>query len=1186
MLGVWGAVVPGAGAVAATTPGPDPDCAHVPGEHLGAEFIRPDVSMARLDGASDWWDQGAWDDELEMLSALCVEDVVLQWTAQTWVGDVEMEGMGKEPAPQCVYADGKGRYVLPLFASADGVWDANRQARGAECGAGSGRGDQVRFALEAARKSQMRVWLGLQLDEPGFFRLGGEGNSAWMQQQATLSVEVMDQLWATYGAEYRDQIAGFYLPFEGNSRWYSANPDDEHASGMERSFTRFQALNAYTDAVSTHAKALDAGLGAMTAPYIVASIGADPSSQVERTARDRFEGVVKDLVAGSGVTVFAPQDSVAAQNSSSSDVAPWAVAAQRGLQAAGTGTRLWLVVEQYSMQGIGSLPVMELVSHMRNANKPVPAYTSGVDRAGVVRFLGFSSNNFSPRSAYWSYSWWYREAYKTYLSFPVGAEPVQKVPKVGTTTFPNNTTVTAAVVSGTLDVTVQWPIVEAVPAPQNGSFTPIAIVGYQVFRNGQPIGQVLQPLKSSPGEVNRPAGGVMAFTDPSVQTGRTYQYEVSAFDAFGNSSPRVGVTVTAPMTAADALVAGGTDRGGARVSENAPYTVVTAGGNPGYLWDRVVAGNSAGAYRDGKVVSKLVDGSTGQPRYADPAWTGFQTGKAVQVEVGLPAEATFDTVRTNWLKDGATGIQPPKAVTVSSRAAGRPDTAPVTPLPAGTDPGTGAGPGQALPETDFANPGTGWMTANLPAGQAVTAQALIIDVTPTDSNAWAFLSEIEVLTPAGENLCADGTCTAIIRDAAGTEVSDAVYRSNERRTLTDPAAIRADQSPAVSGNPSTLNAKTVGWVGTTGIDIVIDLGENTPIGAIRADFWNMPQWAASAPASVAMSYLRESDTPDSHTPDLSPAGAWSPTPAAATTTDTSTGTGSLRTFTAAVPTTGGGHAQEAVLARWVKLHITNTATGNWILATALAVHAPAAWDLTSCTSGTTCPKPRIYNTNANTNSSFDPAKKPDKTTNWPTNIPKGLPLLEDQDALPIPQEVCGATGGSACRTASPAGTGVLVAKGTTGIPIGPTGTDYNDFIDKALVFGAAPRAAWDVIVPLDWKADTGNTWSTINAPAITLLYNPKTGTGLPASIDLLFAEDHVGSGAADVDRTWKWSGATARAPILPPYLPAGTAFLHTYTFPPVKSTVGTTIDLLRFHLNPTTTGSNLVAARVQAATWK
>src|SRR6478752_10239770 len=79
------AIVPSTSAQSAT------DCRSTTKRFAG-EFISPNAGPAgdgvdSVSGTSwSWWDAADWNQEMSLAQQLCVDEVILQWTAQTWAG--------------------------------------------------------------------------------------------------------------------------------------------------------------------------------------------------------------------------------------------------------------------------------------------------------------------------------------------------------------------------------------------------------------------------------------------------------------------------------------------------------------------------------------------------------------------------------------------------------------------------------------------------------------------------------------------------------------------------------------------------------------------------------------------------------------------------------------------------------------------------------------------------------------------------------------------------------------------------------------------------------------------------------------------------------------------------------------------------------------------------------------------
>jgi hypothetical protein len=73
-------------------------------------------------------------------------------------------------------------------------------------------GDSIRPALEAAKTTDMKVWLGTVSDNSMLFSTGDYVSSyeSWSDKNSKLSSSVISEIWSRYGEEYGDQIAGWY----------------------------------------------------------------------------------------------------------------------------------------------------------------------------------------------------------------------------------------------------------------------------------------------------------------------------------------------------------------------------------------------------------------------------------------------------------------------------------------------------------------------------------------------------------------------------------------------------------------------------------------------------------------------------------------------------------------------------------------------------------------------------------------------------------------------------------------------------------------------------------------------------------------------------------------------------------------------------------------------------------------
>lgn len=953
-----------------------PDCAALPGEaaqtRLGSVFVRPDAGPTQY---SDWWWGSTagvteWPDTVNLLAKACVDSVIVQDTAQTWTGTNQIPGMGAEQQGPCIVKDTKGRWVQPLFSSTDSEWDASRvRYNSAVSGpvscvnAPERRADQVGAILAAAKARTdssgrpFKVWLGLQLDENAWFG-GGSSNDAWMAQQTALSKDLVDALWAKYGpsnaagsvpghTDYSSMIAGFYLPFEANNTEYTTSTAADQAARKKR----FDLLNAYTDTVSTYITSKQSSLGVMVAPYHSGKIGADPASAAEKDRRADYQSVVTELLKNSAVSVYAPQDMLGAQGASPTDIAPWFIAARAGISASGKPTKLWATSETYSMQGASNMPIGELTAHMKAANTVISGLSPSV--AGIDGYAGFSLNNLN-RNA-WAFNASLNTlSYRAYLSYlALGWSPPQVVPAMNADRPAEGNTVSAVRLGGSnnYNVQVEFPFLPtAVPDFGGTMYSPVA--GYQIYRNGQAVRQLPQPLKqkTTPATVvdgnsdgypdvdttaragtSTGATGVLGFTDPNLQPGNTYTYQVAAFDAFGNTGPKSpGTAVVFPTDAISVVNDTGNPDSpqdkGTDIGINAPYTFfpssvdASKGSDGSGAWldyNQYISPNTSstgGSYPDGVAGPKLSDGNTGEPTFKDPAWTGISNaGGTYTITYNLGTDTQIHTVNTHWLNDPAGGISPPAGISAewAPDPAGTGGTAVYHSFASGAvDPGTGTNTAGATPVTGIPAGTAGWFSTSLPAGQTANARIIRLTVTPGTAGDWSMISEVEALTASGVAVepCTRSstyTCIALARGGSPLKVryQEQPWESTDpikTGRLTDPT-VPAHPADPWTTNPVGWDTTVPGWckpdAGTTcgqgssaTITAVVDLGTNQPIGSLSSSWYNLPGYGVLPPTAVTMAYRHEQDQVGADT------GFQAATQAA-----TDSGAGKYTTFNATVP---------------------------------------------------------------------------------------------------------------------------------------------------------------------------------------------------------------------------------------------------------------------------------------------
>ena len=89
-------------------------------------------------------------------------------------------------------------------------------------------GDSIKSALEAAKSTDMKVWLGTVSDNSWLYSTGEYASSyeIWSDKNSKLSSSVISEIWSRYGEEYGDQIAGWYYSNNFNNFENACNGTD------------------------------------------------------------------------------------------------------------------------------------------------------------------------------------------------------------------------------------------------------------------------------------------------------------------------------------------------------------------------------------------------------------------------------------------------------------------------------------------------------------------------------------------------------------------------------------------------------------------------------------------------------------------------------------------------------------------------------------------------------------------------------------------------------------------------------------------------------------------------------------------------------------------------------------------------------------------------------------------------
>lgn len=302
--------------------------------------------------------------------------------------------------------------------------------------------DVVGAALKSAKSFGITVWLGLQVDNTTWFG-SGQIDPAWLANQAALAGSIAQDLWAQYGSEYQDTIAGWYVPYENN------NYDAVVSGSLNRPMimhTFFSQLSTAIDAV--HSGTFQPQKPIMISPFYFSALA--NSSDYQEFWRISLAGTSIDVVA---LQAYADLTNSYQEtdNARASMVSQWTAAVARGVAEAGSGAQTWANIELFqSNPNIGAATMKYALVAIQAAAPYVSAFTS----------FSFSSH-WSP----WAIGYnWFSAAYQDYLN--TGSQPPAAVQAPSAAT---------SKVSDSSNLKISWQI------PSSGKYH---VVYFEIFSTG------------------------------------------------------------------------------------------------------------------------------------------------------------------------------------------------------------------------------------------------------------------------------------------------------------------------------------------------------------------------------------------------------------------------------------------------------------------------------------------------------------------------------------------------------------------------------------------------------------------------------------------------------------------------------------------------------------------------------
>ncbi len=427
------------------------------------------------------WTQEDWNSVASQLKAVGMETLVVQYAVQYYSQSYK------------VY------YYVPGFD--DPGQDLNH------------RQEALVFALNACREYDMKLYLGLHLAEDmwfsaldaGFRDVGQDGKSVFLTESADFSRQVFDDLWEQFGAEYGDVIEGWYLPYEFNNTLGDAG--------------RKRLIEDFYQPLTTHIKKVTPDKKILISPLIYPPMLSEPTEEMLETWRK----LMYDVWAKTRVDVIAPQDGCGWESSVRENLPPFYAVmaqareeAQQIRRARGWGDAIaWNNPELYSMTGSNTMTMRRFGENMRALDEYVSAHVSFSVHSLVELASGKGGTNETNGAFYAAYASLAKEGKLCEAWLPT----------------PGNL---SGQTENTFDVKLSWDRME-----DQGLELPVA--GYRVCRRDAAAPReetILLP------DVPQPAKGEsrVYLRDAQLESGRTYLYEIYAYDGSGNLSAEPAVT--------------------------------------------------------------------------------------------------------------------------------------------------------------------------------------------------------------------------------------------------------------------------------------------------------------------------------------------------------------------------------------------------------------------------------------------------------------------------------------------------------------------------------------------------------------------------------------------------------------------------------------------------------------------
>lgn len=293
LVTVGGHVLPARAAVCTTQP------------RLTGSFMQPDLP--------DGWMSPMWNSELAYMQNACINQLVLQWSANSSTFET-------------TYPTNLG---LP--------WHIGTTT------------DVVGTGLSAADPAGVSVYVGLQTNPDWFVKHADD--PAWLSNQATIANQIATEIWQLYGTH--TSFAGWYVPFEVDNFFFLSQASWDN-------------LVTFLSTVVNNLHALSPGKPVILSPFFNTS-GGQTTSQ--------WQSMWTYILQRSAIDVIALQDGVGVGHATAAQLPAWFSATKNAITAGRPATLLWADTETLNLD-FKPAAIRDVVTDMQAVQPYVSNYLS------------------------------------------------------------------------------------------------------------------------------------------------------------------------------------------------------------------------------------------------------------------------------------------------------------------------------------------------------------------------------------------------------------------------------------------------------------------------------------------------------------------------------------------------------------------------------------------------------------------------------------------------------------------------------------------------------------------------------------------------------------------------------------------------------------------------------------------